>query len=185
MLHGVPRSIEVGGHTFPDREDYLNHLKAMGDDRELDKATLIAIQKDWHSRGQNGCVFAMHAARKLDENQWSYQVHDNIPDADTMQQTITKAVDDPNNQLASLLFPNVNTVEELSELIEVAGQAGCIIREEDIDDTNVLRLRWRIDEVESWVLGFIPADAVPVTRRAPFTEFVFRTKQKRRSYTKN
>ena len=178
MLHGVPRSIEVGGHSFPGREDYLNHLKITDADRELDKETYIAIQKDWHIRGQNGCVFAMHAARNLDGEQWSYDVYKALPEAAVLRQAIVEAVDNQNNQLASLLFPDVNTTEKLHELIAIAGEAGCIIRQEDIDDINVLRLRWRLGEVESWVLGFIPTDDVPATRRAPFTELVFRTKQK-------
>lgn len=127
MLHGVPRSIEVGGHSFPGREDYLNHLGITDTDRELDKETCIAIQKDWHTRGQNGCVFAMHAARKLDREQWSYDVFKALPEAAIMQQAIAEAVGNPNNQLSSLLFPNINTTEELHELIELAGEAGALL----------------------------------------------------------
>ena len=178
MLHGIPRSVEAGGLTFPDREDYLSTLKLRDGSGELDTAALIAIQRDWHSRGQNGCVFAMHAARQLSDQQWSYEVYDGMPDALTMQMAIESAVGNPENELASLLFPNVTSLEQLAELINTAVEAGCVPYQEAMGDVDVLRLRWRIGEVESWVIGFIPLDDVPVTRRAPFAELVFRTKQK-------
>src|SRR5437667_6678566 len=95
-----------------------------------------------------------------------------------MQTVIESAVDSPENELASLLFPGVTSLEQLTGLIGTAVKAGCILRQEAMEDVNVLRLRWRLGEVESWVLGFIPSDDVPITRRAPFTELVFRTKQK-------
>lgn len=120
----------------------------------------------------------MHAARRLNGEQWSYEVYGDIPDAVIVQDTITGAVGSPENELMSLLFPNVTSLEQLGKLLDTMIEAGCILRREAMDDVNVLRLRWQIGEVESWVLGFIPTEDVPITRRAPFTELVFRTKQK-------
>jgi hypothetical protein len=58
MLHDVPRSLALGGYTFPTRDDYLARYVATGQAGALDEETIIAIQRDWHQRGQNGCVFA-------------------------------------------------------------------------------------------------------------------------------
>lgn len=59
----TPRTATVGGYTFPTRYDYLARCGRRAVD-ELDADTIIAIQRDWHMRGQNGCFFAMHTARK-------------------------------------------------------------------------------------------------------------------------
>ncbi len=65
MLHDLPRTLTVGGYTFPTRADYLASCANSRGLAELGANLLIAIQRDSHIRGQNGCVFAMHAARKL------------------------------------------------------------------------------------------------------------------------
>lgn len=177
MLHGISRSVEVADYTFPNRKDYFESL-GISDSNELDKETSIAIQRDWHSRGQNGCVFAMFAAQKLNEEQWAYEAYDALPDAASMQDAIKSAVNDPDNEVLSLLFPTITDTPGLHSLIDLAIEAGCALQQEDLEGTQVLRLRWHLGDVESWVLGFIDNESMPATRRAPFTELVFRTKQK-------
>jgi hypothetical protein len=184
MIHGIPRSVNVEGIAFPGREDYLQHFdigrQGETDGRlEIDSATAIEIQRDWHSRGQNGCVFAMHAARNLTETQWSSTVHDELPESTTMRTLVETAIDDPENQIHSFIFPNITTPPQLRELIDLSMDAGCIMREQaEIDGVEVFRLRWMLGDVESWVVGFASMADVPPTRRAPFTELVFRTKLK-------
>lgn len=183
MLHGVQRNHQIGGESFPSRHDYLEHLGIKLSEygiEELDAATVVAVQRDWHMRGQNGCVFAMRASRQLDERQWTHAVCTTLPEAETMRVAIEAAVQDPLNELLSMLFPNVNTLDEVRSLINLAAASGCTSKREAIDQTEIIRLRWSIGNVESWVIGFAPLDSIPATRRAPFTELIFRTKPKTR-----
>lgn len=183
MSHDISKSIEAGGWAFPGRADYLSHygiVPSEGSGRlEIDPATAIEIQRDWHSRGQNGCVFAMRAARQLDLEQWSASVHDELPDPHTMHGIIQRAVDDPKNEIHSFILPNVTTPEQIRELMDVSVAAGCVMREHaEIDGVEIFRLRWLLGDgsVESWMVGFASMTEVPPTRRAPFTELVIRTK---------
>lgn len=181
MTHDVPRSVEVAGWQFPGREDYLQYYgiepTEPGGTIEVDPATAVEIQRDWHSRGQNGCVFAMHASRRLDQEQWSATVYSELPNPEEMRGAIEGAVNDPKNQIHSFLFPNVTTPQQLRELIDLSVESGCVMREHmETDGVEVFRLRWMLGEVESWVVGFASMTDVPPTRRAPFTELVFRTK---------
>lgn len=182
MIHGVPRSTEVSDMSFPGREDYLQHfgiqLPEEGQTIDIAPETAISIQRDWHARGQNGCVFAMHAARNFNNSQWSSSVHGELPDSDSMREAIETAVVDEDNQLHSFIFPNITDRNGIEGLIQRSIDAGCTIREEDRDKVHITRLRWDLDNVESWVLGFAPTTDLPATRRAPFTELVFRTKTK-------
>lgn len=183
MGPNIPKSVEAGDWAFPGRDDYLGHYGIVPHDPdgrvEIDPSTVIEIQRDWHSRGQNGCVFAMRAARQLNLTQWSASVHNDLPDPDTMRDIIQRAVDDPENQIHSFLFPNITTPQQVRDLMGVSVTAGCVMREHDeIDGVEVFRLRWMLGDgsVESWMVGFAAMTDVPPTRRAPFTELVIRTK---------
>jgi hypothetical protein len=178
MLHDVARSLSVGGYTFPTREDYLAYDADGGRIDQLDANSIIAIQRDWHMRGQNGCVFAMHAARKLNVRQWMYELHSDKLDVHLIRQTIEAAVDDPGNQILSLIFPAIICSTDLRELVSVAHAMGCYQAREVNPDTGLVALRYPIGDAESWIVGFAPLASLPVTRRAPFAELAIRTKQK-------
>lgn len=182
MIHDILRHQVINGMLFPTRADYLEYFRVVtpevGTLLDIEPAIVVIIQRDWHIRGQNGCVFSMNAARRFDQSQWSSTVCSELPDSDTMRATIKAAVADKDNQLHSFIFPNITSSEGVYELVQRSVEAGCILRQDNRDGVHITRLRWAIGDVESWVLGFAPIGAVPVTRQAPFTELVFRTKTK-------
>jgi hypothetical protein len=137
---------------------------------ELDAATVIAIQRDWHMRGQNGCVFAMHAARKLNHRQWRYEVYPQVPDKESIAQSIVSAIQDSENQILSLIFPAVECPHDVRGLVSFAESVGCYQAERPEAGSGLVSLRYRVGEAESWIIGFAPLDTLPLTRRAPFTE---------------
>ena len=180
MLHGVPRTMQIGGYTFPTRDDYLSHYTVGGHVDELNEETIAAIQRDWHRRGQNGCVFAMHAARKLTARQWRYEVHSSSKDIEHLRGSIHASVNDPHNEIMSLVFPSIECRADVSELVQVAFAVGFFQAENLTPGSGLVGLRYRIREAESWVVGFAPLETLPPTRRAPFAELAIRTKPKRR-----
>ena len=181
----IERSLIIGECAFPQREDYLaafglGQTEVIEPD-VLSPADVTAIQQDWHGRGQNGCVFAMRAAKSLDAQQWSHDVHYQTPDPEAIKTAIEDAVNEPSNQAHSLLLPNIHEVEDVLTLIEAAVEAGCTIKNEDINGADITRLRWQIGDVKSLVIGFAPVSELPLTRRAPFAELFFKTKPKNRT----
>jgi hypothetical protein len=178
MLHAIDRTLHVGGYTFPTRDDYLTYYARDGFVDDLSEETIIAIQRDWHTRGQNGCVFAMHGARKLSAEQWRYEVHRNPVDPDKVRQAIASAVADPANEILSLLFPVVEHANQLSHLVGIILTAGCHQAGDPAAEPELVALRYQICGAESWIVGFAPTPSLPATRRAPFAELAIRTKPK-------
>ena len=180
MLHDVPRTARLGGYTFPTRHDYLTHRAERAAVDELEPPAVVAIQRDWHMRGQNGCIFAMHAARKLNARQWRYEVQPRVGDARRVGRMVAAAVDDPENQILSLLFPALERLDDVYELLWLARLAGFYQVAEADGRSGLVCLRYPVGDAESWVVGFAPLTTLPATRRAPFAELAIRTKVKTR-----
>lgn len=178
MWHQIPRTTKVGGYTFPSREDYLACCAASRKVDNLDDATIVAVQRDWHIRGQNGCVFAMHAARTLTPQEWRYDVYMRTDDPFRVQRAIAEAIANPINQILSLLFPTIECRADMDGLLEVAVAAGCYQSKGVPSDSGLVALRYRLGTAESWIVGFAPLMTLPATRRAPFAELAIRTKVK-------
>lgn len=178
MLHEVPRTFVVGGYTFPTRHDYLARCTDGCDVDELDTHQLRSIQRDWHMRGQNGCVFAMHAARKLSPQQWRYEVHQPDPDIHAIRRRINAAIADRDNQIFSLIFPTVECRADLRRLIGIARSVGCYQAGEIDERSGLVSLRYPVASAEAWIVDFAPLATLPPTRRALFAELAIRTKVK-------
>lgn len=178
MLHDIPKTSAVGGYTFPTRHDYLTHYGGGQEVGELDPDQLISIQRDWHTRGQNGCVFAMHAARKLSAEQWRYEVHQPDPDVQAIRRSIRAAIADPGNQILSLIFPAVSCHADLRRLVDIARSAGCYQAGQVDERSGLVSLRYPVASAEAWIVGFAPLATLPPTRQAPFAELAIRTKVK-------
>lgn len=168
MLHDVPRTATVGRYTFPTRYDYLAHCGNSQTVDELDADTIVAIQSDWPMRGQNCCVFAMHAARKLNNQQWRYEVYPCVPDKNVVRQSIETAIADHDNQMLSLIFPAVECLKDLHGLVDLARSIGCYQASRVEERSGFVSLRYRVHDAESWIVGFAPLATLPATRRAPF-----------------
>jgi len=178
MLHDLPRSAAIGGYSFPTRADYLAHC---GHDRpidELDPATVVAIQRDWHMRGQNGCVFAMHAARHLSPQQWRCEVEPRTASKVVVRHTIEAAIANPENLILSLIFPTIECLDDIRCLVTFAESVGCYEAKENSAGSGYVCLRYPVGEAEAWIVGFAPLSTLPPTRRAPFAELAIRTKTK-------
>ncbi|WP_242909257.1 hypothetical protein [Actinomadura terrae] len=181
MIHDLARTLELGGYTFPTREDYLTRYAAGRSVDEISADTITTIQSDWHIRGQNGCVFAMHAARSLSARQWRHEVLFDHRDARRIRTLITRSVADPGNDVLSLIFPQVTTPEHVQVLVRSALEAGCHLAPDDpAEGSGLIALRYRLGAADSWIVGFAPLPNLPATRRAPFTELAIRTKTKDR-----
>lgn len=182
MIYNVHKSLNIEGLLFPQRKDYLSHFGISsveaGIPLNIDSATVISIQRDWHARGQNGCMFAMYAARHFSQIEWSSTVIDQLPTSNVIRSDLENAVNDADNKLHSFIFPNVITKEQVEELVNLFISAGCIVRKKSDEVYTLIRLRWLLGEIESWVIGFSPVEELPTTRRSPFTELIFSTKKK-------
>ncbi len=186
----ISKSNEIYGSSFPIRVDYESYLLSHGyiDDAKdawSDPKLVTMIQQHWHHTGQNGCVFAQSIAYKREEIGWESDVIYNLnPETlNYIDNRISVAISSLDNEVLSLLFPNIITPEQLVVLIVWLSNVPCMNIEFDIpiDDYTIIGLRIPLGndgEVQSWLVGFAPMDYLPNTRQSPITEIAIRTKLK-------
>jgi hypothetical protein len=192
-LGHVAKSVQYGKLSFPTLADYVQFYIQRGDIAVVEEFwmndVLIAdMQRHWHTRGQNGCVFAQAVADNSSDRGWESIVI-NAPFSEvTTQAAIEKlnailaaAIASPSTQLISILFPQVREVHELVGLVRLLLMLEGMTHVESVFEDYIavgLRLALAGGTVASWVMGFGSYDFLPNTRQAPVTEFVIRTKVK-------
>jgi hypothetical protein len=179
---------------FTTRSDYERHFRQHGIVRNAEDLwkishLVIDAQRHWHSKGQNGCRFAQYLALNAADRGWESKVFlGNIEEISNstvladIELTIQEAFSQKENQVTSLLFPQITSPDDLACLIKLMQLLSSVycIRDEEIGDVNVIALRMDLagSNVASWLMGFGPFNFFPQTRRAPVTEIAIRTKIK-------
>ena len=90
-----------------------------------------------------------------------------------------------NCEILSLLFPLAVTNEDVGRVIQMfAGLDRTLLLPPQIfEERTAISIRVRLtSNVHSWVLGFGPYSFLPLTRQAPVTELVVRTKSQKGSH---
>lgn len=182
--NSITQSTEINGLRFPARLDYEAYFIKKGSifyPHELwDNDQLVKdVQKHWHTKGQNGCVFAQIVATRADELGWDVEV---IRETNNdLLSLIQASIDNPRCQNLSLLFPEIHTVEQLVNTLHSLLEQNIVklATERSFGKFVILELRLPINEdAEAWLVGFGPFDFLPKTRQAPQVEIALRTKTK-------
>ncbi|MEX0896059.1 MAG: hypothetical protein WDZ94_03910 [Patescibacteria group bacterium] len=180
----ISQSTEINGLRFPARIDYEAYFIKKGTicyPHELwsNDQLVKDVQRHWHIRGQNGCVFAQIVAAQADKLGWDSEVvRENSNDLPSLLQA---SIDNPKCQNLSLIFPEIHTVEQLCDTIRSLFEKKIvkITAERLFGEFVILELRLRISkDSEAWLVGFGPFDFLPKTRQAPQVEIAVRTKPK-------
>lgn len=189
----LPASLRRGSWRFPTRNDYIDYLLGknfVSDPNDIwqDDRLTIAIQRHWHSRGQNGCVFAQVAANGAGQNGWrSIVVKGNIQDVlspenrATIGSNVALAIRDPECEIVSFLFPQIIEPGDLVLLLRGLIDTPNIVLSDATKRDDMISLALRVVVLElvlSWLMGFGPFTFFPTTRQAPITELTIRTKVK-------
>jgi len=148
-----------------------------------DELSIINAQLDFFRQGKAGCVFAAFAASDPIKYGWIHKILE--VDASEIDAEIEKAINSPDVTTLSLIFPNVDTLATLLQLIEIINDCKYIFIEQDLvfNEYRCLGFRVRVRQLLSWVSGFGNFDCLPKTRQMPYTEIAFRVKS-RPNYTK-
>ncbi|MCL1473388.1 hypothetical protein [Argonema antarcticum] len=140
--------------------------------------SVITTQLDFFRQGKAGCVFAAYVAGNPLKYGWIHKIL-NV-DACAIDAEIAQAIDLPEVTTLSLIFPDVDSLEGIIELIRVMTKCKYILLEQDVilDDSRsrCLGFRVRVDQLLSWVSGFGHFDCFPKTRQTVYTEIIFRVK---------
>jgi len=139
---------------------------------------IVDSQLCFYRDGLAGCIFAAIAARDPIRYGWLHRVISlNVEAVDA---EIKSAVANPAITTLSLIFPKVDTLDTLIELIDMLKSSAVLFVEQDIlfDGMRCIGFRAVIEDKHSWVSGFGPFTFFPRTRQTPYSEIAFRVKQK-------
>ncbi len=185
----LPRDVSLGLRRFPALHHYHTQVAALTQEygSTVQSARLYAhAQRDWHVRGQTGCMFARLAARVADALRWDYVVvTEDLGDESyyaELGRAIDSAIADNACQIASLLFPYITRPSEAVHIIYSLTASTSFWLEKDIiqDGQLHLHLRYPISsrQTQAWVMAFAPFSCMPSTRHAPYFELAIRVKEK-------
>jgi hypothetical protein len=138
---------------------------------------IIREQLLFFSEKKAGCLFAAAAARDPGRYGWTHCVLD-APTTEQIDTELASAVIEDRTTTLSLIFPTVQSPEELGELITVLENCRnlSLQQRERLGDFVCLGFRAKVASLLSYVTGFANLDFLPATRRAPFTEITVRVK---------
>lgn len=188
------KSIDHRGRHFSSKTDLIEALIADGlvdseDDLLRRRPDLVGgLYLDWLQQTPTGCHFATHLAlhrsARGDRPPAGWVVRTFVEqrsDEEFAADVASATLDGPNDQIILMIFPWVQTVDDLIELITQVQRCDGWSWEEHpagVECEDVLvGLRWRLrsDRAVSWALGFAPFDFMPFTRRAPYAAIAMRT----------
>ena len=178
---------------WPNRADYEEWYRALGEiepDVPFAEAYHVhgPIVEDWMARGQTSCRFASVLARRSEEASWhTFTVTSELEDADLadiLDRVLRESVE--SSELVQILFPGVNSAEELCGLVRNLTQSPGNWYWEEMEgdeDEICVGLRWVLPSKQhvAWIVGFGPFDFLPFTRRAPITTLAVRTSEIKRT----
>lgn len=183
------RSLQIGRHRFPTRADYEAYFAERLDisspnDIWRDEFTVVSIQNHWLTLGQSGCLFAQRLLRNSPATGWrAFSFYPEITGWDACSMKLSGVIEEhiarSDCELLSLLFPLAVTDQDLAHVIQVfAGlERTLMLPPHTFEQRTAVSIRVKLSsDVHSWVLGFGPYAFLPLTRQAPVTELVVRTK---------
>ncbi len=142
----------------------------------MENLEVIQKQKDFFHGNHAGCAFAAKASGDPDKFGWRRVIVG--LDTSSIDHVIQAAIADPNISTLSMIFPNVNTEEQLLSFLQILETSKFIVLERRFLFENSICLGFRVtvDPFISRVSGFGTFSFLPKTRQAPFVEIAFRVK---------
>ena len=165
---------------FPTRDDlHAAFPQMVSANGVFDPAIVNEAFQTWFQFEQSSCVFAHQMSKQTKVSDW-YQFCVPAPlDECELHAQLAELVSDK-HKATQITFPYADSVESVSDLIQQIARADDwhVNRIDKRNGIVHLGLRWSgVGEgLVSWVLGFSPLDTMPITRRAPFTALIFRSR---------
>lgn len=190
VFRALSGEVRYGSRRFPSVHRYYEAVRILEClQAGVGTARLIALaQRDWHVRGQNGCMFARLAALEAENLRWDTIVVEAAPAVIDMricfdiERCVLDRIQDPQVQVLSIIFPRVSSVADAIRIMRLLSTNTSFWLERDEVAEGFLRLniRYPVDDstVQAWVMGFGPFPCIPNTRRGPYYELSLRMKEK-------
>ena len=146
----------------------------MAEEHNKTSEDVVDAQLGFFRKGGSGCAFAALAARNPEYYEWHHIVirHDEYAN---IQGIIASAIANEAISTLALVLPDVDSEQKLDAFLpSLNGEILFLHHTLETDGNRCFRFRARVGEDESYVSGFGPFQAMPLTRRTPHTALVFR-----------
>lgn len=182
-FNGLQNDLSFGKYHVPSPMQYdtrITELQASG----LPLAAIaVEAQRDWHTRGQNGCNFARIAARRAMEVGWHSEFIGSRDNVARVGDVMEAAANDPTQQIVSLVFDRMPASDLVDTIVTLTEESDFYLEKDEIIDNGSSRqlfLRYPLaaGRIAAWSMCFAPYAFMPNTRRSPFIEIVTRVKEK-------
>lgn len=122
-----------------------------------------------------GCIFAAYVAKNPKKYGWFQKiVKSNLCE---IEDAISSSISSKSITTISLIFPEINAIEDLIELVYLLEKSNLIFFTVlNYNNYRCIGIRIKVNELTSWVSGFGSFEFLPKTRQAPYTEITFRVK---------
>jgi hypothetical protein len=187
-LRKLPAREVYGLRKFPAPQQYHDTVEQLAavTQQKLRPRLFALAQRDWHVRGQTGCMFARLAALAAAELRWDYLVVPTTAPGGATYRALVSGVNsaarDPGCEVVSILFSKVTLPIQAVEIVYgLACHRPFWLERDKLDELALqLFLRYLIPNtaVNAWVMAFAPFSFIPNTRRAPYFELAIRAKVK-------
>lgn len=180
-----------GLRKFPRPEQYHERFIQLAARHIVSQPAVLYVlaQRDWHIRGQTGCMFARLAACRSVSLRWESIVVDYATGCDRdylegVADHVRDAVCDDHVEIVSVLFPSLCKSSNIEIMVRdlVARTPFWLERDDVVDGYRRLHLRYPVGTgprpAQAWVMAFAPFRFLPNTRRAPYVELAIRVKEK-------
>lgn len=172
---------EFGTYRVPSLGRYrtrITDLEQAGIPRDI---IATEAQRDWHTRGQNGCNFARIAARKALELGW--KSHYIGRDLDDVNDVMRNSEDDADCEIMSLVFEPMPASELANTIVTLTEESDFYLEKDELIDDGERRQLFlhyplQLGRIAAWSMCFAPYDFMPNTRRSPYIEIATRMKEK-------
>lgn len=182
------RDTTYGLRKFPSARLYRSRINDITRHQEHAATSRVyaIAQRDWHVRGQTGCMFARLAARSAEKLRWDYAVTSHSSASADLCSSAAHQLDamiaDPECQVLSLLFPAITKpAQALDTIYALTRYSPFWLEANRVEGGHLnLHVRYPVGDagVQAWVMAFGPFGFLPNTRRAPSFELAVRVKPK-------
>jgi hypothetical protein len=186
----MPTEETYGLRRFPSPSQYHRRVAEILTREGVEPADKIfaLAQRDWHVRGQTGCMFARLAALQATTLQWTYLVTGYTGEDTSHALWLSKAIRDSINndgvEVVSILFPAIDRPSQAVAVVRGLVAATIFwLERDDVTDGNLrLHVRCPVEtfegQIDAWVMAFAPFNFMPSTRKGPYFELAIRAKRK-------
>lgn len=136
---GLVNDASFGKYNVPSLEQYVERTQQLAEQGLPSAVIATSAQRDWHTRGQNGCNFARIAARRAMELGWHSEYVASIDDLGRVDDVMKNAEDNPEREIVSVVFEPMSPSDLANTLVTLTEVSDFYLEKDELIDERTRR----------------------------------------------